>query len=265
MKANTTIRSFAVLLWMIITVAANAATFTAIKSGQWSDASTWGGQAPGSQIITDNIIIPAGIVVTMDISVNISGTLASLEVDGQLVSTSTSLNLKKGALYGTGVIKLPRLSTGKNAEILYEGVIEATELENRGNAGLSSSFTGSTMALNDVMEVNSPDTTPGGGDTTGGPGGPPPPGTMSVQEHGHLVNTYPNPVADVLVFEMAEIQTATINITDASGKVILMQDIENHSFNTRHTLDLSLLPSGIYFMKVEAGDGKLITRKIIKS
>lgn len=265
MKANTTIRSFAVLLWMIITVAANAATFTAVKSGQWTDASTWGSMAPGSYIISDNIIIPAGIVVTMDVSVNISGMLASLEVDGELLSTSTSLNLNKGALYGTGVIKLPRLSAGKNAEILYEGILEAVELENRGNTGLSGSFTGNSLSLNEDAEVHSPDTTPGGGDTTGGPGGPPPPGTMSVEEQGHSINTYPNPVANVLVFELAGMHTATINIMDANGKTLLLQDVENNNFNVKHTLDLSLLPPGVYFMKVESGSGKLITRKIIKS
>lgn len=92
---------------------ANAATFTALTSGNWSSAATWGGSAPSNIISLDEIIIPAGITVTLDQDVDIDGALSSLEVMGTLKSTTTNtLTVTRGTITGTGEIDINALVVG---------------------------------------------------------------------------------------------------------------------------------------------------------
>ncbi len=104
----------------------HATTFTAIASGNFTSALTWGGLVPGSLISTDVIIIPAGINVNLDADAVFSGT-SSLFVDGSLVSGSsaTALVLSAGALAGSGNIDVDSLAIGLTTGLSFTGNVVA--------------------------------------------------------------------------------------------------------------------------------------------
>lgn len=119
---------------------ANAATYTATTNGNWSDPATWGGTAPGTTIILDQIIIPAGLTVTLDVDVAFNGLLASLNVDGDLTSTGNDLTFSQGLLTGSGTIDVSYLSFEGLSTMTFDGDITAQQLEtssiNLGVAGM---------------------------------------------------------------------------------------------------------------------------------
>lgn len=55
-----------------------AAEVTAVASGFWSNADTWGGTTPGAD---DDVLIPAGITVTLDANVECGGIIVSGELE----------------------------------------------------------------------------------------------------------------------------------------------------------------------------------------
>jgi len=101
---------------------ANATTFTAIASGNFTSATTWGGLVPGSLISSDVIIIPAGITVNLDATAVFSGT-SSLLVDGTLTSgtSSTALIMTSGALAGAGNIPADSMVLGLTSGLSFTG------------------------------------------------------------------------------------------------------------------------------------------------
>ncbi len=69
----------------------------------------------------------------------------------------------------------------------------------------------------------------------------------------------PNPVANQLHIQLEDGIQWTANIMDVSGKV-LRSEISNHS---QHTISVSDLPSGIYFVQINQ-DGKTGIQKVVK-
>ena len=73
---------------------ADAATFTATKSGDWDDATTWGGTAPGTNIGGGDVInIPNGIRVTIPSTITVTDqtvTGATINNDGELLIEGTA-------------------------------------------------------------------------------------------------------------------------------------------------------------------------------
>ena len=71
------------------------------------------------------------------------------------------------------------------------------------------------------------------------------------------IGIYPNPVKELLQIEKVEFKINRIEIVDLSGKVI-------YQFKSlRNQINVSKLPQGIYFLKLET-DKEAITRKFIK-
>jgi hypothetical protein len=89
-------------------------------------------------------------------------------------------------------------------------------------------------------------------------------GLVDLNEKNSFENTisfYPNPVSNYLYFQSSIefINSATINISDLSGKII-----SNISINKNENFaDISTLESGIYFISLK-NENKTITSKIIK-
>lgn len=108
---------------MMCSVASRAATITATVSGNWSASSTWSGGTAGTNISTDNIVIPAGITVTMDMNVQFTGLLSSLSVNGSLNSTTTnSLTVTSlSNLSGNGSLNLRYLELGSGGGMSFSG------------------------------------------------------------------------------------------------------------------------------------------------
>ena len=62
---------------------------------------------------------------------------------------------------------------------------------------------------------------------------------------------YPNPVNDILTIANLSIEgNATVVVYDAQGKMIISQDVSNHSGN--YTVDMSALEAGMYVVEVNA-------------
>jgi hypothetical protein len=69
---------------------------------------------------------------------------------------------------------------------------------------------------------------------------------------------FPNPVAQFISFE-SEYKTAgklDYILTDAAGKLILNKQLSISAGKTKETIDVSNLPTGMYFLKVTVSQGK---------
>lgn len=124
-------------------VSGNAATFTAVASGNFSSTATWGGIAPSSMISTDVVIVPSNITVTMDQDQTFNGALASLVVNGTLTgSANRSLVLTMGSLSGNGTIDVDSLALGLSSGFTYTGFITADRMSAMGaNLGAAATVT----------------------------------------------------------------------------------------------------------------------------
>ncbi|MEI8058665.1 MAG: T9SS type A sorting domain-containing protein [Ferruginibacter sp.] len=76
-----------------------------------------------------------------------------------------------------------------------------------------------------------------------------------------IVKIYPNPVGDILnVSVLGQINSkATLQISDAEGKVVLSKNI----INNPQSIDVSKLAKGVYMIKVDNG-GSVITSKFVR-
>lgn len=70
---------------------------------------------------------------------------------------------------------------------------------------------------------------------------------------------YPNPTSGILNLKVTDQQNVeSIALQDLTGKLVLNTRFQNQ-------LDISILPKGIYFLKVQNSDGEQLTRKVILS
>lgn len=108
--------------------------FTAVVSGAWSSAATWGGIAPGASVSNNDIIIPNGISVDMDMDVTFAGLINSFTVDGTLnSSSSSSLTMSSGSFSGAGTVNIHRISfSGILTTTPFTGTMNLDDLENTG-------------------------------------------------------------------------------------------------------------------------------------
>src|SRR3989344_4506359 len=104
---------------------ASAATYTAVSSGLWSNSSIWAdGVSPGGSLgLMDNVVINAGVNVTLDMDFEYSGLLNSIEVNGSLTTSSSDymLDMTSGILSGTGTLTLHNLRFGSIATMTFTG------------------------------------------------------------------------------------------------------------------------------------------------
>ncbi len=124
------LKLFATLMSMVFCLSTgyqmSAQTFTAVASGDWSSSATWLVEAPGANETDAQIIIPAGITVTLDTDVQLDGNAGVLEVGGELNSGANySLTINDGTLAGTGSITLDELTLEGSATALFAGSLTA--------------------------------------------------------------------------------------------------------------------------------------------
>ncbi len=112
-----------------------ASAFTAVTSGNWSSAATWGGTAPGANVSNADIIIPAGITVTLDQDVTFTGLLNQFQVAGTLSSTSmNNVNITLGVLSGGGTISIRKITFSNLATATFTGAMTVNEFMNSTNS-----------------------------------------------------------------------------------------------------------------------------------
>lgn len=126
------LRTMVIALGILFSGVANA--FTAVTSGNWSSAATWGGVAPGTNVSGADIIIPAGLTVTLDQDVTFGGLLNQFQVNGTLSSSSMNrLTLNLGVLSGTGMISIRKVVFTNLATATYAGTMTVNEFMNSAN------------------------------------------------------------------------------------------------------------------------------------
>ena len=126
--------------------------FTATTNGDWSDAATWGGTAPSGNVSNQDIIIPSGIEVNMDIDVTFSGLLNNFTVDGSLTSTTNNqLSIQSGTFGGSGDIDIHRIAfSGLLTNYTHSGDLMVHTFVNTG-AVLN---IGSQMKVSDTLNLD---------------------------------------------------------------------------------------------------------------
>src|SRR5690606_4350324 len=75
------------------------------------------------------------------------------------------------------------------------------------------------------------------------------------------IGLYPNPAGEFVGVEIqaADNSTSTIIISDTNGKML-----DKTKFTGAHTiLDITRLPSGMYFMKIFTSNGAILTEKLL--
>jgi hypothetical protein len=132
---------------------ANATTYTATQSGNWSSALTWGGSgSPGNSIGgIDNVIIPSGINVSLDMDVTVSSLISSLSVSGSLTSTTNSLTISQGSITGTGTMNMYYVEIDNLGTMSFTGTMTSKCFVNSG----ASITLGGGMIINDTLILNS--------------------------------------------------------------------------------------------------------------
>lgn len=139
----------ALALGIFFSTAANAA-FTAVTSGNWSSAATWGGIAPTATVSNQDITIPSGITVTLDADVTFAGLLNSFAVNGTLSNTTgNGITITQGALTGNGTISVNRLSFSTLGTSSFSGNLNLKKFVN------STTVLGITAIVNvsDTLEL----------------------------------------------------------------------------------------------------------------
>ena len=131
---------------------ANATVFTAVLSGNFNAATTWGGSIPSSILTTDVIIIPSGVTVTLNVSASFSAS-SSLTVNGALNSGSyaTALHMTSGSFSGSGTVNVDSLELGLMSGYAYTGNLVAQHLTSIG-ANISSA---SNIMVHNTLRLTS--------------------------------------------------------------------------------------------------------------
>lgn len=78
-------------------------------------------------------------------------------------------------------------------------------------------------------------------------------------------NIYPNPSSDVFNVQIADAYrgNTTLTITDEMGRIIRSEKVQKNSDVLTSKFDLSTMPNGVYFLKVNTDD-KMVTKRIVK-
>jgi hypothetical protein len=133
----------------------NASAYTAVASGNWSSAATWGGTAPGATVSSQDIVIPSSVSVNLDMNVTFTGTpINSFTVNGMLTnSTDYALTLTEGSLAGTGTISIAMVEFQSLATTTFTGTMNVKHLKNSGATLVFTSIANVADTLN--MEAGS--------------------------------------------------------------------------------------------------------------
>jgi uncharacterized protein YjdB len=75
------------------------------------------------------------------------------------------------------------------------------------------------------------------------------------------ITIYPNPTSGELTIENGELKIENVEVFDVIGRMYHVETLRATSLQ----LDISHLPTGIYFVRIQTENGKIITRKVVKN
>ena len=84
------------------------------------------------------------------------------------------------------------------------------------------------------------------------------------ETYGNVLFVYPNPADDKLFFTIPGIQAGTVQVLDATGRILLHSGFDAGG-NSAVEVDLSSLRPGIYFLRVTGPDGSKAMSKFNKT
>lgn len=120
----------------------NAATYTAILSGAFSNTATWsGGIVPPLQLQSgDAVVIPSGVTISLDQNLSLASN-TSLDIDGALTGGSGyALVLTSGTLSGSGSIDIDSFAAAFTSGFSFTGSLTANAFHST-NANINSAAT----------------------------------------------------------------------------------------------------------------------------
>jgi len=137
---------------------ASATTYTAVASGNWTSALTWGGTAPPTNLTSaDQVNIGIGMDVTMDQNITLNNALASINITGTLSSAAhIKLTVISGSLTGSGTITAIQLILNAGGTMSFTGSLTADTLINSMLSLTSSAQTtvSNELTLNGILNVS---------------------------------------------------------------------------------------------------------------
>jgi hypothetical protein len=123
--------NMSMVIVMLTAFITNVHAFTATVSGDWSNAATWGGVAPGGSVINQDIVIPAGITVNLDMDVTFAGLINNFTVDGTL-SGANGVTIDQGSFSGSGMVDVTWVTFNALSSSSFTGTLTADKLKNSG-------------------------------------------------------------------------------------------------------------------------------------
>jgi hypothetical protein len=141
------------------------------------------------------------------------------------------------SVLGTGIVKIgPSTSFNQyTANITYtvpDSLVDTVRITFTSSKGGTSSSPNSTMYVDDVSMTGTP---------------------FSVKElaaNGKMVNVYPNPATNLLHLDTKSSATITCNLISATGQVVATK-----RFTGNNTMDISTIPSGLYYYSIAGDNG----------
>lgn len=122
---------FSFLSFLIFTNIAHATLYTATSSGNWSNPATWGGVVPETELKDNQVLIPAGVSVTMDVDLFLNGTPVVLEVNGTIIAKANSIfTASWGLISGTGSIIMDNMEINGGTTMSFTGGFKVKSLTN---------------------------------------------------------------------------------------------------------------------------------------
>jgi len=134
MKSNLFFKT-GLAVFALILYSSTLRAYTAVASGNWSNSATWGGTAPGATVSNQDIVIPYGITVGLDMDVSFSGLSNSFTVDGSIANAGTTgITLVQGTFSGSCSVAAHRVTFSSLAAVTFSGNMNLNVLVNEGAA-----------------------------------------------------------------------------------------------------------------------------------
>lgn len=92
-------------------------------------------------------------------------------------------------------------------------------------------------------------------------------GLNNLQAELPIVDLFPNPTSGVINLTVANVNYATttvVNVINAIGQNVI-EPVSIKTAGSQHSIDLSHLPNGVYYLSVKTNENKSVTKKIVIS
>ncbi|MBK9191478.1 MAG: T9SS type A sorting domain-containing protein [Crocinitomicaceae bacterium] len=199
--------------------------------------------------------IGSGVQTSNVFSALCSGNYSVVIDDGDMCNQTVNVTLSAPSSIGGGTSVTDELSGNDGAiDLTVSGGTPGYTFEWTGPSGFTSSSEDLTGLVGGVYEVTITDNNGCEYVISNVLVG----SSVGITETNSGISIYPNPAKSEFVLQLKDEKNVTLNLHDASGKIILTQ-----STNKTVTIDISKMASGVYVYTVKDEDGHLSTGKLV--